>query len=195
MHVLTSALRVDPAPADPRETAPFSSASNDYDYVQDTVRDSEENERIYMHDDAFIDQARMKDFLEDHPIFRRDPPVFLQATPEGVKLNNDYRRLLPGRVFGFVLRSRTWAALSIGLVKDLPKKQDGFEQLVLPDQHKDLVRALVKTHSRGSRPASGPTEVKEHQVDLVKGKGKGLIIRTLTFGALHGCFLAAVTDS
>ncbi len=48
----------------------------------DTVRDSEENERTYMHNDASIDQARMKDFSEDHPIVRRNPLVFLQATPE-----------------------------------------------------------------------------------------------------------------
>ncbi|KAL8745517.1 MAG: hypothetical protein Q9184_007861, partial [Pyrenodesmia sp. 2 TL-2023] len=135
---------------------------------------------LYMHEDASIDQARMKDFMEDNPIFRRDPPVFLQATSEGIKLNNDYKRLLPGRALGFVLRSRTWAALSIRLLRDLPRKPDGFEQLVLPDGHKDLVRALVKTHLQRSRPASGQAEEKELQVDLMKGKGKGLII------LLHG---------
>ncbi|KAL8841967.1 MAG: hypothetical protein Q9176_002904 [Flavoplaca citrina] len=168
-----------PPPADPRETAPFPS-DNDYYYPKGTVLDSYENDNSYIHEDASIDQTRMKDFLDDHPIFRRDPPVLLRAIQRGTELNNDYKRLLPGRVFGFVLRSRTWAELSIRLVKDLPIKQDGFEQLVLPRGHKELVRALVKTHSRGSRPASGLAEEKEHQVDLVKGKGKGLII------LLHG---------
>ena len=117
----------------------------------------------------------MKDFVKENRIFRRDPPVLLKASQNGVELDNEEKRLLPGRVFGFVLRSRTWAELSISLVKDLPIKQDGFDLLVLPEGYKDLVRALIKTHSRGSRPASGPVE-KDHQVDLVKGKGKGLII-------------------
>ncbi|KAL8893492.1 MAG: hypothetical protein Q9192_005208, partial [Flavoplaca navasiana] len=168
-----------PPPADPRETAPVPSDNNHY-YAKGTVLDSYENEEYYIHDDASIDQTRMKDFLDDHPIFRRDPPVLLRATQGGTELNNNYKRLLPGRVFGFVLRSRTWAQLNIRLVKDLPIKQDGFDQLVLPPGHKELVRALVKTHSRGSPPASGLEEEKEHQVDLVKGKGKGLII------LLHG---------
>lgn len=131
----------------------------------------------------------MKDFMEDHTIFRRDPPVLLRATQDGTELKDDDKRLLPARVFGFVLRLRTWAALSIRLVKDLPRKQDGFEQLVLPPGHRDLVRALVKTHSRGSR------EEKEHQVDLVKGKGKGLIIRMVTSDVFSRHCFAPVTDS
>lgn len=194
MYVLTSSTRIDPAPSDPRETAPFPSADNDYDDTRGIVLDSYDNEHSYMHEDASIDQARMKDFIEDSPIFRRDPPVFLQASPEETKLNNDYKRLLPGRVFGFVLRSRTWAALSIRLVRDLPSKQDGFDQLVLPPGHKDLVRALVKTHSRGSQPASGPAKEKEHQVDLVKGKGKGLIIRKDTSDLLGRCLTTVAND-
>lgn len=128
-----------------------------------------------MLNDASIDQTMMKDVMDENPIFRRDPPVLLKVS--GIELNNNDKQLLPGRVFGFILRSRTWAELSIGLVKDLPVKQDGFDQLVLPEGHKDLVLALVETHSRGSRPASGPAQEKDHQVDLVKGKGKGLIMR------------------
>ncbi|KAL8775550.1 MAG: hypothetical protein Q9209_000046 [Squamulea sp. 1 TL-2023] len=170
-----------PAAADPRETAPLPANYEDTYEAKGTVLDSYEHEYSYMHEDSSVDQIRMKDFMEDHPIFRRDPPVLLKATKHGVELNAEDKRLLPGRVFGFVLRSRTWAALSIRLVKDLPVKQDGFDQLVLPHGHKDLVRALVKTHSRGARPASGPVEEIDHQVDLVKGKGKGLIICAKAF--------------
>ncbi|KAL8809082.1 MAG: hypothetical protein Q9200_003734 [Gallowayella weberi] len=169
-----------PAAGDPRETAPLPASQREGLEPKGTVFDSFDNEYSWMFEDALIDQIRMKDFMDEHPIFSRDSPVLLKATQDGVELNNDDKRLLPGRVFGFVLRSRTWAALSIRLVKDLPMKQDGFDQLVLPDGHKDLVRALVKTHSRGARPASRPIEEKDHQVDLVKGKGKGLII------LLHG---------
>ena len=58
-------------------------------------------------------------------------------------------------------------------------KQDGFDELVFPPRHKSLVRALVKAHSRSSRPASGPTEKIDHQVDLIEGKGKGLVIHMI----------------
>jgi hypothetical protein len=47
-------------------------------------------------------------------------------------------------------------------------RSDGFNSLVLPEGHKELVQALVVAHARG-RAASGTAE--EHQVDLVRGKG------------------------
>ncbi|KAL8779557.1 MAG: hypothetical protein Q9213_006885 [Squamulea squamosa] len=161
----------DPAAADPRETAKLPDDQGVTYEATGTVADSYDNQFSYMHEDSSVDQIRMKDFMEEYPIFRRDPPVLLKATKDGVELNAADKRLLPGRVFGFVLRSQTWAALSIRLVKDLPVKQDGFDQLVLPDGHKDLVRALVKTHSRGARPASGPVEDRDHQVDLTTPRG------------------------
>ena len=87
----------------------------------------------------------------------------------------DDRILLPRRVPGFVLRSRTWAMFNINLVKNRAEKSDGFNQLVLPDGHKDLVQALVKTHSKGHRPSQSAAD-DELKFDLIKGKGKGLII-------------------
>lgn len=175
--LLTLLPHLDPAAADPRETAPFPSDEDDIYKITGAVLDSYECENCYMHEDAKVDQARMEDFMGDHPILARNPPILLKATRDGVELADEDTRLLPERVYGFVLRSRTWAALSIRLVKDLPIKQDGFDDLMLPPGHRSLFRALVKTHSRGSRPASSPTGQKDHQVDLIKGKGKGLIIR------------------
>lgn len=64
--------------------------------------------------------------------------------------------------------------------KDTP---DGFSDLVLPEDHKQIVRALVKTHARGPRSTSSKKEeimLPQREIDLVKGKGKGLII------LLHG---------
>jgi hypothetical protein len=54
---------------------------------------------------------------------------------------------------------------------------------VLPEDHKEIVRALVKTHARGPRSTSSNKAeniVPDREIDLVKGKGKGLII------LLHG---------
>lgn len=67
---------------------------------------------------------------------------------------------------------------------------DGFEKLVLPPGHKDIVRALVKTHAKkqGVGEAKSSNNM-QREFDIVKGKGKGLII--LLHGApgtyLRGC--------
>ncbi|KAG0636601.1 hypothetical protein HOY80DRAFT_1017349 [Tuber brumale] len=104
----------------------------------------------------------------------------LDEAQEHQKLGDSLIILLPERIFGFVLRSRKWAPLDVTLMRDVPSRQEGFNSLVLPKGHRDLVEALVQTHSRGSRPTSGTIYDKEHEVDLVRGKGKGLII------LLHG---------
>jgi DNA polymerase III delta prime subunit len=53
---------------------------------------------------------------------------------------------------------------------------------VLPRGHKDIVEALVKTHSRGDRPVRDAVgdEHNDRREDLVRGKGKGVIL------LLHG---------
>ncbi|KAL9593496.1 MAG: hypothetical protein Q9219_007527 [cf. Caloplaca sp. 3 TL-2023] len=130
-------------------------------------------------DDGSFDQIRMNDVISTNPVFRKDNP-FLHNIP-GTELSAADRQLLPGRCCGFVLKSRKWAELSVDLVKDLPAKQDGLDQLVLPDGYKDLIQALVEFHPQGNRSASGSAEKKDHQVDIVDGKGKGLIM--LLYGA------------
>ena len=63
----------------------------------------------------------------------------------------------------------------------IPGENDGFQKLVLPDGHKDIVRALVNTHARRVTGGTRPTTTQpKHEFDLVKGKGQGLII------LLHG---------
>ena len=128
-----------------------------------------------MHEDASIDQTRMKDYTADRAIIRRDGPVVLKASSDSVDLDVNDRMLLSSRVLGFVLRSRTWAALNVNLVKDRSVRPDGFDQLVLPRGHKELVQALVETHSQESGSSKRPAE-SGPKFNLVKGKGKGLII-------------------
>ena len=169
---------IDPAGADQREVGREDLETPTFIELKGTVRDCYEHENSKIHEDGAIDEMRMKEFMEDHLIFQTDTPLSLKASQESIEAMKEVKRLLPARVFGFVLRTRTWAELSVPLVKDLSIKQDGFDQLVLPAGHKELVRALVKTHSRGPRPATGLVET-NHQVDIVRGKGRGLIIRML----------------
>lgn len=54
----------------------------------------------------------------------------------------------------------------------LDSQYSTFDDLVIPEEYKRTVKALVKTHALGSNNS--------HQVDLIRGKGKGLVI------LLHG---------
>lgn len=53
-------------------------------------------------------------------------------------------------------------------VDDLPKRETAFDQLVLPEKHKDIVVSLVAQHYRDKESAAKDYE----QVDIVRGKGK-----------------------
>ncbi|KAK2053544.1 P-loop containing nucleoside triphosphate hydrolase protein [Colletotrichum caudatum] len=84
-------------------------------------------------------------------------------------------------VYAFVLRSRQWVKVRTSDLHDVVF-ENSFKDLVIPDEHKETVTALVETHentrashlSADFRPSIGSA------LDLVKGKGSGLII------LLHG---------
>ncbi|RAH70526.1 P-loop containing nucleoside triphosphate hydrolase protein, partial [Aspergillus aculeatinus CBS 121060] len=83
------------------------------------------------------------------------------------------------RVFGFILRSRKWEASGIAYQTQEEKMETAFDQLVLPQGHKEMVESLIAQHFRDKDAAR--TQAKDdQQFDIVRGKGKGLII------LLHG---------
>ena len=85
---------------------------------------------------------------------------------------------MPYQVYGFALRSRKWATFDIDRVKDVAYA-DGWDNLVIHPNIKETVLALVKNHARKPEQGHAP-EGALSSVDLVRGKGKGLII------LLHG---------
>lgn len=87
--------------------------------------------------------------------------------------------LLPEWVHAFVLRSRQWVTLKIA---DLSEVQfdNNFDELMFSSSHKKTIVALVDTHENArTAPAQGTHSVGA-ALDVVKGKGAGLII------LLHG---------
>ncbi|KAJ8114483.1 hypothetical protein OPT61_g3643 [Boeremia exigua] len=94
--------------------------------------------------------------------------------------------IMSDRVFGFVLRTRRWAELDLIWISDVKYNRDksdpptdaserqvtntAFDDLVLPDGHKDVILSLVAQHFRDD----------SQEVDIFQGKGKGLIL------LLHG---------
>ncbi|KAI1748400.1 hypothetical protein F4782DRAFT_361416 [Xylaria castorea] len=85
------------------------------------------------------------------------------------------------RVFGFVLRSRKWAQLDLTFLRyentDVRNSAlSAFDRLELPDGHREMVKSLVTQHFRDRQTAFA----RDEQTDLIRGKGKGLIL------LLHG---------
>ncbi|KAJ4387636.1 hypothetical protein N0V93_008233 [Gnomoniopsis smithogilvyi] len=86
--------------------------------------------------------------------------------------------LLPCAIPAYALLLRKWVKLDIRIIKDI-KPGRSWDELVLPDGHRDLVQAMVKHHAVGPQDNTNRPESRFYS-DLVEGKGRGCII------LLHG---------
>ena len=157
-----------PTEADPRE-------------VFDPVRVKRGEEAFTdVFDDYTIDIERRNEFVNYTTLLR------FQNIEEPF-LSDDYVMLLPFRVYGYAMLNRKWFPLNINLVSDITPDQlqttaAGYHDLVLPPGHKKLLQAIVKNQVRDSKQSPGKRDEgpDDFQMDVVKGKGEGLII------LLHG---------
>lgn len=96
-------------------------------------------------------------------------------------LGTEDRVLLANWVHGFVLRSRQWVKMRVVDLSPVEFVND-FDHLILPDDHKRTIRALVEIHENArTEDANTPARTSiGGALDLVKGKGTGLVI------LLHG---------
>ena len=132
-------------------------------------------------DDSIIDLDRRNDFVKSTSLLRYNPNIL------DPNLSDDYVMLLPFRIYGYAMLNRKWFPLNINQVNDITPDQvrmttAGYEDLVLPDGHKKLLQAIVKNQVRDPKHKINGREEgpDEFQMDVVRGKGKGLII------LLHG---------
>lgn len=85
--------------------------------------------------------------------------------------------LLPHWTYGFVLRTRCWVKLAMSDLSE-PEFKNEFKNLMLPERSKNTIRSLVLAHEQARDKSS--TASLGSGIDLVKGKGTGLIL------LLHG---------
>ena len=95
------------------------------------------------------------------------------------ELGNEDVVLLPRRLVGYTFRERKFVMLDIRCLKPLPAPQDVLRDLKIDDQHKRMIKSLVKTHLRKQTGTRASPIVSSSQ-DLIRGKGSGLFI------LLHG---------
>lgn len=74
------------------------------------------------------------------------------------------------KIPAFSLSHKEWCWLDLTRSSEIDYKSHAFEQLLLPQEQKDMISALVGAHTQG----------KGQFDDMVQGKGKGLIF------LLHG---------
>ncbi|KAI1053491.1 hypothetical protein LB506_012481 [Fusarium annulatum] len=141
------------------------------------------NENV--HDDVFVEHNRSSEFVQSQ--FWEDdlneglPSLTITARPlrEAMEdedyITDDDKLITSYRVFGFIMRSRKWAKLDLTYLGPM-KGQNTFDLLVLPTGHREMVESLVTQHFLDKASAYDETD----EVDIVRGKGKGLIL------LLHG---------
>eukprot|EP00535_Pseudo-nitzschia_heimii_P002196 CAMPEP_0197185796 /NCGR_PEP_ID=MMETSP1423-20130617/12695_1 /TAXON_ID=476441 /ORGANISM="Pseudo-nitzschia heimii, Strain UNC1101" /LENGTH=1194 /DNA_ID=CAMNT_0042636949 /DNA_START=37 /DNA_END=3621 /DNA_ORIENTATION=- len=81
---------------------------------------------------------------------------------------DDYLELVWPSVIGFSLTAKAWGDCLVDGLEDIVYSEDVFDRLVLPDNRKRLIKALVK-HSSVSKASA------HHFQDLIKGKGEGTV--------------------
>ncbi|XDG02434.1 hypothetical protein ABKA04_002049 [Annulohypoxylon sp. FPYF3050] len=154
----------------------------------------------YVLDDNFVDQKQNEQFLsnllsdtDDEGNFASLAVIAQSLRQDKIEsITDDDKVIMTYRVFGFILRSRSWAKLNIQELvdleeyrrrkeKDSPAEQEenAFDNLVFPNDgldRKTIIRSLVTQHFRDRESRS----TRDEQSDIIRGKGKGLII------LLHG---------
>ncbi|POS80957.1 hypothetical protein DHEL01_v200630 [Diaporthe helianthi] len=154
-----------------------------------------------VHDDSYVEVKRNLDFMNNMMAEIRETPHRLPSVtifPRPLKetesevnaLTDDELIIMSRSVPGFVLRDRSWDLDNLLEIKHFSDKNTetaddddldedfhgAFGQLVLPGGHKKMVLSLISQHFRNKES----TDNKDEQLDIVRGKGKGLII------LLHG---------
>ena len=117
------------------------------DYDKD---DSEEDSES----DSYVEEDYVSD--EDVATERKKPTA----------LTNDQLLLCSASLKGYCLKNKEWLTFSIGSVSDIVYSENAFENLVLPEDHKELILALAESQ----------IQHKNSFDDVIQGKGKGMIM-------------------
>lgn len=88
--------------------------------------------------------------------------------------------LLPRRIMGFDLKSKKWQALDVDYCQEPKIKTEAIENLVLPSDKQELIKALVHKYTSSKRKAGAVKAESTWSADPIPNKGEGQIF------LLHG---------
>ncbi|TVY27411.1 hypothetical protein LHYA1_G004177 [Lachnellula hyalina] len=95
------------------------------------------------------------------------------------ELEEDDLVLLPRRAVAYAFRERKFVMLDVEVVHNVPAPKNVFGDLKIDDEHKRIVKSLVKAHFRKQNLQKDQPNAGLNQ-DLIRAKGSGLFI------LLHG---------
>ncbi|KAK1232480.1 hypothetical protein PQX77_004382 [Marasmius sp. AFHP31] len=102
---------------------------------------------------------------------------------EKPELTEEELMLTPPMVYGFSLADKLWLEFDVEKIRPVQWNQEAFENLVLPDDRKDLLQALVEAHHR-----------ELGFDDFIKGKGHGLVVNLFGPPGVGKTFSAEATS-
>ncbi|TGJ78878.1 hypothetical protein E0Z10_g9881 [Xylaria hypoxylon] len=140
----------------------------------------------YVNQDSHDLETANERFMIDYSTYRRlHPETTKQLSKNDVRSREDgidadvlsqenppedgTINLLPSTLIGYNLRLKKWVNLEVDRIQEVDWNKKAFESLVVDDETKHLVKALVSNQIKS-----------EKSTDLMSGKGNGLII------LLHG---------
>ncbi|KAH0174532.1 hypothetical protein KCU67_g711, partial [Aureobasidium melanogenum] len=148
--------------------------------------DKEHNHlHFYAADSMFadeVDESWLRDHARKKDRFLRNWDLYLENYRNEPIRNLERSRdlvLLPSRVMGYSIRDQSFNALNIENLEPFTRKSEGFDDLELPEGHRELVEALVNEHliKKEVYEKHGKSTL---GIDIVSGKGTGLVM------LLHG---------
>ncbi|KAH6903410.1 P-loop containing nucleoside triphosphate hydrolase protein [Coprinopsis sp. MPI-PUGE-AT-0042] len=107
----------------------------------------------------------------------------VEESPDRVNLNEEELLLTPVAIYGFSLGDKAWLEFNIDLIQDVEWNSEAFDNLVLPQGRKDLLRSLVESHHR-----------ELGFDDFIKGKGHGLVVNLFGPPGVGKTFSAEATS-
>ena len=123
------------------------------------------NERI------MIDCAAFSDARPSHrPFLISTAKRFLVERGQHLEMSDEELMICVDSVAGYTLNTKQWGWFKVDTIQDIDFNEDAFDSLILQDNVKQMILALVKPHTNESLAFD----------DVIKGKGKGTIF------LLHG---------
>ncbi|KAI9660707.1 MAG: hypothetical protein M1821_010059 [Bathelium mastoideum] len=129
------------------------------------------------------DRQRMNDFFDEREKAASDRATDGSQLPTNKVLGEELK-LLPNRVFGFVLRNRNWASMRMDQISEVEKDASGLSRLELPSGHERIINGLVKTHFKKREEMTSGNE--DFSLDPVRAKGRLFLSLEDQFFAANG---------
>jgi hypothetical protein len=119
--------------------------------------------------------------LQTNEFVKTDHLLSKKRDAEIGELEGDELALLPRRLFAYALWERKFVQIDVRDVQfpENKDKDNAFDSLQIPPEHKTLIQSLVYTHFM-KRMNENSIDSKLATQDLIRGKGKGIVI--LLFG-------------